>query len=267
MIKSYKSLSAMARAYKDLGCNSRYGSARDSWLGGETESETLKFASFGNPTLVPAAEKQMEKLDAVIETQKLIWESAPVGAYYSVPDVIVGRPTCMRKKTFVADESAPIAIYVSTVCSRGISAETLAKRGTTILALVMALSRIRPTSLHIMSYVDGPNDRSGETVVTAQINTSPLDLASACYGLTSAGFTRLITYELMHKLNGAQGFWPRDYRYGGPQPYLDGLKHKLNLDPKKTLMIAPAELHDELLANPIDWINQQIKLFTQENED
>ena len=61
----------------------------------------------------------------------------------------------MRRRVELPNNSAPIHILVSTTSSTEIDAEYLQKRGTVILALVLALSAIRPVSLHVFAMLDG----------------------------------------------------------------------------------------------------------------
>lgn len=238
----------------------------NAWYGGESEADTLRLALDGDTRLVPSAETLLASLDTHIETPRRVWNRSPAGAYTVVPEYLAGIPTYMRRMAYEMDEQAPITILATTTSSAGISAEILAKRGTVILALVMALSRVRPVTLQQLAIMHGA-DADGETVITSTINTAPLDLATACYVLTSAGFARRLTYGLGKKLNGFDGNWPRKYRYGAPQSYYNYLKTKLVADPTKCLIIGAAELHDELLTNPLAWISKQISRFTHMQEE
>lgn len=241
--------------------------SRHDWYGGESAAQSCQLALSGDTKLVPDAEALLTQLDTHIETPRRVWNHSPVGPQCSIPEYIAGIPTCMRTLSYEMDEAAPITIFVTTTSSAGISAETLAKRGTVILALVMALSRVRPVSLHQLTIVDG-QDKDGETVITSQINTNPLDLATACYVLTSAGFARRLTYDLAKAKNGFTGGWPRRYRYGNSAPYFAYLKTKLApADPSKCLIIGSAELGDELLTQPLAWISKQISHFTHMQEE
>jgi hypothetical protein len=111
------------------------------------------------------------------------------------------------------------------------------------------------------------SDASGETVITSEINTHPLDLATACYVLTSAGFARRLTYGLAKKLNGFNGRWPRDFSFSNPEPYYNQLKPKLVADPSRCLIIGAARLGDRLLSEPVKWLNEQIHRFTQAEDE
>ena len=171
----------------------------------------------------------------------------------------------MRRFEHEENEHAPITILVNTTSSSGIDAKTLQRRGTTILALVMALIRIRPVSLQAVAILHGADN--GETVLSATINTAPLDLATACYVLTSAGFSRRFTYNFMRAINASTGGWPRNFNYFQPQKYYDYLSQILGTGQKQTLVIGAAQLGDELLSNPIKWINDQISRFTQREDE
>lgn len=241
------------------------------WFNNESEADSLRFAEYGNTTLVPQAEAFLKKLDQVIETPRPVWDRSPAGAFCSVPDYIVGLPTPMRRQVHQQDEHAPITILVTTTSSAGVDAKTLEKRGIVILALVMALSRIRPVSLQQLAFMDGYRDKSGETIITSEINTSPLDLATACYVLTSAGFARRLTYGIGKAHNDFSGGWPRAFRYSfssdTDNTYHNYLKQTLVADPTKCLLIGESKLGDELLATPLTWINKQITRFTTQEEE
>lgn len=231
-----------------------------SWYGGESAWDSVRYAELGRLDLVPKAEKLLSELDLAIATPEPVWNPSPVGYYLDVGDYLADAPDCMRTIEFEADERAPITILATTTSSAGISADTLQKRGTVILALVMALSRIRPVNLQQLTFTHGVE--GGETIITSGINTAPLDLARACYVLTSAGFARRLTYGIAEKLNRFNGMWPNAYRYGQPRPYLEYLKRVLTPDPSKTLIIGAAELGDELLRNPVEWVTKQVNHFT-----
>lgn len=265
MIIRYDSPQALARAYSQLGATSSYGGSRDNWYNGESESQTLSFTLNGNPALVPEAERYLNQLDLAIETPRKVWQRSPAGAFCIVPDVLAGLPTPMRRQHEEPDDKAPITILVCTTSSAGIDSKTLEKRGTIILALVMALSRIRPIALTALCMLNGREE--GETILTSVINTSPLDLATACYVLTSAGFDRRLHHGISKKLNNFSGGWPTGFNYSKPEPFYKLLVPRLGYDPRHTLIIGSAQLGDELLATPLAWIEKQITRFTQTKED
>ena len=264
MIVHFDSAADLLRAYRKHNCQRHVNYSGAAWYNNESEADTLRMTEVGDTRLVPEAELLLSKLDSVIETPRLAWERSPAGAFCSVPDVLAGLPTPMRRQVLVRDDRAPITIFVMTSSSGGVSSEVLSKRGVVILALVMALTRVRPVELYQMAAGDGNRDGTGETILTCKINTSPLDLATACYILTSSGFTRRLCYTLQGKLNAYGGGWPRGYNTHDPRDYNTKLKSKLVADPAKCLIIDGARLNDELLSNPLKWIEKQIRHFTEE---
>jgi len=266
MMLHYNSTADIAREYEAKVTHSdrSYLSSDTKWYNNETTKETLQKCYNGDTSLVPMAERLMDKLDTQIETQRRIWEPCVAGAFPCVPDAIMGRPQSMRRIVHVPDEHTPINIFVVTTCSASISSNTMQERGIVILSLVMALSRIRPVSLKQIAFMHGIKD--DETIITSDINTAPLDLASACYVLTSAGFARRITYGLARAMNNFNGRWPRAYSWDKEQ-YLTDLLNKLTPNPKMSLLIREAHSYDAMLHDPIKWVNEQIKRFTQQEEE
>lgn len=265
MIRRFRSLAEFRAAGEAAGLFTKadkrtYGG---SWYGGESPMQTAELTLSGDRKLVPAAEALIKKLDAKIEIPRRTFQCNVAGPICIVPDVLSGSPTPFRRLHHEADERAPITILSIITSSGGIGADVLLKRGTAILALVMALAQVRPITLSAVNIMHGA-DASGETIFSVSLPTAPLDLARACYALTSQGFCRYLGYELATKLNGFNGNWPKRYRYGATkQEYYDYLAKVLAPDPANTLVIGAAELHDPIVRDPLKWINTQVQRFTQ----
>lgn len=265
MIRHFDSIAAVADEFVRLGC--KRATHRDSWYGGESTEDSLRLAHSGDTRLVAQAEALLDQLETRIETPKRIWERSPVGPICVAPDVLAGIPTPMRRIREVGDEHQPIAIFACSTISAGISAETIRKRGTTILALVLALSRTRPISLHTVATIGAERGDRVETVLCTRIETAPLHLASACWALTSAGFARRLNYDIAAKINGFLINWPELYTKLGEEKYCEHLGEVLSHTTKeRTLVIKPTHLNDPLANNPIPWLNAQIARFTSESE-
>lgn len=265
MIIRYDSIASLREAYIGRKVNATKPTTDLSWYNNEDEATTLRLTLTGDTTLVPKAEEVLLQLETTIETTRKAWDRSPAGAFCSVPDVLAGLPTPMRRLVSTSSEVAPITIFADTGSSAGVGADTLRQRGIVILALVLALTRIRPVELYQLDVGSGIKD--GETVEVAKINTTPLDLATACYVLTSAGFARRLVYQLEESINGASGQWPMGFNYSNPTNYYTTLKPKLVADASRCLIIPAARLNDDLLSNPVLWINTQIKHFTEEEEE
>ena len=274
MIKFYDSISALRAEAIKLGIetsSSRYAGGPNSysgldWYNGENIADTLRKSAYGDPSLVPQAEAYINSFNKPIDSSRKVWEPAPAGAFPIVPDFCMGLPTSMRRRQTIVDDIAPINILVCTTSSAGIKAEILAKRGTAILALVMMLSASRPVTLRVIQTTDGTDN--GETILVSTINTSPLDLATACYALTSSGFDRRLSHFIAGELNHFKGGWPRGYNFmkNENNPYLTALPERLGFNPLDTLLVSPTYLTDTLVTAPLDWIQTQLDRFTKQNE-
>ncbi len=266
MIRRFDSIAALADQFKQLGCEMTHSSA-DSWYGNESAQDTLRLAYSGDTRLVAEAEKLLDQLETRIEVPKRVWERSPVGPICVAPDVLAGIPTPMRRIREVSDEHQPIAIFACSTISAGISTSTIRKRGTTILALILALSRVRPISLHTVATTGAERGDRLETVLCTRIETAPLHLASACWALTSAGFARRLNYDFARAVNGFSGGWPELYNRMGEDKYCEHLGEALSHTTKdRTLVIKPTHLHDPLADNPIPWLNTQIEHFLGKEE-
>ncbi len=272
MIVQYDSLAALITAYKAsgaYGAKGHGGMSGDEWYGGESATQSIDRTLHGDMTLVPEAERLLDRLDAEVDIPRPQWRPAVCGPYVNIPRLLNGEPAAFMRMQDEADDRSPVNILASVTCSAGIKAATLRKRGVVILALTMALARTRPVNLWTLNLSDGHRDNSGETLITARLQTSPLDLATACYALTSAGFVRRINYDLATAINDFRGLWPRAYSYGsgGQNRYMSELPARLGFDPKRTLVINPAELHDPLQTNPVAWIQSNIDRFRTADDE
>lgn len=266
MIRHFDSIAALRAEAIRLNTITSSSYSRDSWYGNESAADTLRLSELGDTRLVPDAEALISQIDQSIEVPRRTWERSPAGAFACIPDYLAGLPTPMRRGVEVDDEHQPIEIYVNIVSSGGIDAKVLHRRGTAILALVMALARVRPLALFTLATTHGVD--TGETIFISQVNTSPLDLATACYALTSQGFSRRLNYQLAEKLNGFNGKWPKDWDYGTQgRTYSAALTQRIARDPARTLMIIAPQLNDPIINDPIRWINDQIQRFTNPEPD
>lgn len=268
MILRFDSIAAIVRDYQTFSANATaMGLGTDtSWFNGETREQSIALALSGDTRLVPEAEKLLDQLDTGIETPRKIWEPNVAGAFASVPDFLSGRPTSMRRQVQVHDEHQPITILVDLGSSTATKIETMRKRGISALALTLALARIRPVSLWVVDCGNGKHE--GETIVAAPINTTPLDLATACYVLTSAGFARRICYGLEQARNQFSGGWPKGYNASNPQHYYHRrVLPSLGFDPKYTLIIPAAHINSPLVTKPMEFIQDQIKHFVHMTEE
>jgi hypothetical protein len=210
----------------------------------------------GDTTLVAAAEALLEQLDASVETPKAQWVSSPYGGFAVVPEFLAGLPDPMRRRTPVPDETSPVRLVVDLFCSCGFSAEQMLRRGTAVLALAMKLQQLRPVQLQV---VFGSKDYDGDArAVIVDLNTSPFDLATACYVLTNVGLVRQLGFRQLESIGTPAVI---------PAPTNGVVRDALDLGPNDLYVWpcigTPTEIPDhEVVTNPVKWINDQLARFS-----
>ena len=240
------------------GCRPLAGWSKGST--GEDHDESLQRAVNGDTSKVAEAEKLLEKINAGIELPSRQWQTDVVGFFPSVPDYLSGHPECMRRIGDSVSEHTPVKIFVCTTSSAIMDWQKLQKRGISILAAVMALSRSRPIELWTFTGLDGSHD--GTTNIMVRINSSPLMLSEACYALTSIGFDRNLTHAYGVKINNFRGGWTKHgYDLAGAKKNLAGLVSE------QDIIIPPSFYTDDLIIkDPLAWVNKTLERFQVEQE-
>lgn len=225
---------------------------------GESHEESLKHARYGQPELVKRAEKLLEQMP-IPETEGLVYQMSPMGAYLVVPEYLVGFPMSMRSKQYVPDEGKPIRVFANGFLSAGISLEQGLKRGLTIAALIMRLQQTHPIELTILGAHGGygNNDPDVDTLMTVNVGVLPIDLSVLTFLLASPSCYRNL-------------FLTTNCLYDGK------FRHSLSAKPndvKKALGIGESDLYvhslvlgDELTNDPIAWIQKQIVRFNHSED-
>jgi hypothetical protein len=157
----------------------------------------------GNPDLVAASDKMLDKLEA-LSPMTNAWETqrAIVGGVPSVPDFLSGNPLNMRLRRRVESQQAPIAVLIDVTVSADIPFETILRRGAAILALVRALSAKRPVSLHVVA---GLQEKSSNVAIAIRVDTAPLDLARAAWLLGAPEVLRQVFFNVLHSVSEQPG--------------------------------------------------------------
>lgn len=245
---------------------------RREWLGGLDYTELATLAMVGDDSCVESAEKLIEEFTCDAQTSCTEETPSVAGFYPIVPEYLSGAPDCMREFESSKSSSAPLSIIYNMTSTGSIDAETMRRRGIAALAAAIAISKSRPVSLDVISAVDG-RSRAGAkvrgkwSIVTAKVNTSPLDTASAALALTRVGFARALFY----------GYAAVEHGYTGGWPYFDGKNETFMTVEEKTEHIRNVlELTDEVLymppavdcfsdlslTDPKAWVHQIIERYT-----
>jgi len=258
VIKRYESTEDFATAVR--GCSNPYGTGS---FVGHMEFETARLKTLqGDDSYVAEAEKLLDLLDASVETPHAEWVGSVYGAYPIVPEFLAGSPTPMRHRQNVEGDNSPITIYVSTTCSAGISTETMLKRGVAILALVLKMQQIRPIELCLLAETHGRTD--GEYLQVIPIITKPVDISVAAFTLCHVAFARQLTYGAAIRDDKFNGSWPNTYN-GGGAPWEAHVREALGMA-EQDLYIGSARMWDDMITKPVEWVNAQVKRFTEVRE-
>jgi hypothetical protein len=254
-----------------------------SWTGGVTHESLKRALHEGDTTYVPHAERVLDEImrGMRLETLSTQWIADMAGAYPDVPAFLAGDPSCMRRKVIATREIAPMKLFISMSSSAGVGIETLTKRGICLLALVIALSRVRPIELYTFNAVhyrtwgggrwennyDPFSKKRHDTIISkdhqrlvdlVQLPTAPLDLGLISFCLVNQGFTRGMCYSYLNKHDGA---------ILSCAPTTDLAECRLICgaeDPD--VVFPPIHLHDEY-SNPVAWVKKKLQQILDLNEE
>jgi hypothetical protein len=209
---------AMLAAVELAAAGDRRGNWTDSdshrrWVG-ESLAETKARAATGDISGVEKAEAMIDKIDVELDRAGVEFVHDVAGAYPDVAAFLANDPENMiRRRHVELSEKAPVRVFVCTTSSAGVSAENLAKRGIAALALAMALIRQgRAVELFTFSTVHG--DKGDASIVVCKMRTSPVDLSSVAWCMTSGGHSRSMPYTIAG-VNGFDGRWSQGKRAKG----------------------------------------------------
>jgi hypothetical protein len=239
-----------------------------SWMGGESRAAYFRMVRTGDSSKVAAAERLLEKIEVQLDRQGIVWQNDMVGAYPDVAAFLANDPECMRRRHITEDDRSPLRVWVDVSSSGCISAKDLLPRGIAALALVMQLIRSgRAVELWTFTSVHGRI--AGQSAVCVKMNTTPIDVASVAYCLTSQGFARGLCYGAARQFNGFCGSWGRNYvSYGSLAKRVEGARKTLRglLAPQD--IVLPAPFGDDksdkgdaglIFRDPVQWVLETCK--------
>lgn len=169
---------------------------------GVTAKQVADGMTFGSDEAAAKAAEMLSMFDKEIETRGKTLTLDIGGAMPLIPAHLSGDPECFYSLDDCRDNMAPLSIIFDPSCSAAISAKAMKRRGTAVLALVMAMSAIRPISLELCCVLDVGEKHHRKNAkglvsfccIRAPINTTPLDLATAAWCLTESGLPRFFGY-------------------------------------------------------------------------
>ncbi len=241
--------------------NRKQCTEKESWTGKQSYDTALNYARNGDLSGVPASDAFLSRFES-LHAARPAWARVAdvIGSSAIISAAINGHPLSMRRRVRVASENAPLAVCVDLVSSGGIDAKILRKRGALILALVRALSALRPVEL----WCGGsslPFDQEDTFHVWWRMDTSPLDLARAAHVMTSPAFSRGLLYGVVS--DAAKSFsglrWPYNNHYwsrANMRPVLSRV-----IGSGDMLCIAAPHAADRLVDEPEAWFSDMLKQY------
>lgn len=224
----------------------------------------IELCTKGDLSAVPESDALLAKLESytAMPSTRAVWRDDVAGYFPNVPAYLAGSPMSMRRRVREENTSAPLAIIPDLGISGGITALQTRARGTAILALTRALSGCRPIELWAadMGAADehGPYSQRNCVVVACRIQTTPLDLSSACYALTHPAFVRQVLFGLEGKYHGFIGGWPFGIGRALKRDEMERIMAPAFPQVSETLCLPGLHLTDESVTNPLAWLKRQI---------
>ena len=249
-----------------------------------TPVDILKLARNGDPQYVTQAETYLAQLAVNFESRGYAWRSSPCGAFPSVPDYLSGNPTCMRQRTKVIRDTAPLRIFIGATLNAGCTREKYLLRGCMLTALIMTLQCIRPVSLYLWEDSCGhagapstpyPTNDDGAFITVVNIGTQPINLSQLAYLLCDSNFARGIMYGAVQTKD------PLSYGYSYPPNYLNATRDydpttavandyayikwlRRYIGAEDTDIFIPSVHTNQMLDNPVDWLTRMLHKIVPE---
>jgi hypothetical protein len=230
-----------------------------SWTGGDTSAAACRKAKMGDLAGVARSDALLERFERfAFETERQRWVDDVCGGFPNVPAFLSGHPLAMRRRIADKDGAAPLAVIVDLTTSAGINADTIEKRGAAILALVRLLTMRRPVELWAGVMTGSGIGNRNLAGVFCRLETAPLDLATAAYVMTSAGFPRAVCYPVaMESAGFTSGGWPYN-DHNVSRANMTAICAAAFHHASDTLCIPPVHMQDDITKNPEGWIEARL---------
>lgn len=245
----------------------RFMNGDASWIG-EAKTDYIRRTRTGDASRVPHAEKLLDKIEPELDREGIVWHNDMVGAYPDVGAFLANDPECMRRRVRTEDDRSPLRVWVDVSSSAQIGWEDLLPRGIAALALVMQLIR-SGRAVELWTFCSLHGRANGQTVPCVQMCTTPIDIASVAYCLTSQGFSRGMCYAAARQFNGFNGAWGRHYvREGSLASRIAGARQTLHglVAPQDIVLPAPYwnDRNDSgdaglIFRDPVKWVLETCK--------
>jgi|HubBroStandDraft_1064217.scaffolds.fasta_scaffold125911_2 hypothetical protein len=257
IVHQFESLHSLVSYVKSLPLKSAFEGHNGSL------DKTAEITLRGDETLVSKAEKLMSELEAKIETNSTSLEADVFGPVLSIPDYLANTPTPFRRLKTVISDVSPVRIFVGIACSGGLSPEEMERRGVAIMALAMALQAIRPVDVILYSE-HGDDARVSDLLYTVTLESRPMSLAHSINAIANVNVARHLTMGIASN-EGWSGHWPKGYSGRKPTPEYKVWRTDVLGITNQDIVLESPFYADEVINNPIAWINKHLGNYSEEN--
>lgn len=259
------------------------------WREGETNwygtqrHNALQLLEKGDVSLVHKAEAIISQIStADIQTPGVpLTVPSVVGFMPLVPAVLAGLPENMltRVASDIKGYQEPLVIYADASVSGGISEQEIMNKGVAILSYLMLIQNVRPVELYLCNSGSTAHRAGRGQAITVKLTSNPLDLARACFMLTSMTYCRRIALSAFQKIGGVTNYtngsgtgwvWNVETSNNQHGPLTDeyeaAMRRVYDIEPD-VLFIKHGYMYDKLMkSNPIAWVRLMIEKHIQHGE-
>lgn len=231
------------------------------WNGNVSAARALELCEKGDMAIVEKSNKYLKKLEALMpppSARHAITDDV-TGAFPNVPAMLAGQPLNMRRRVARESEYSPLTVIVALDCLSVVKADQMRERGLAALALVRAVSSIRPVELWVGSTVQGAALNSSASTYF-QIPTTPLDLARAAHLIGHPSTLRILLHSIAVKHFGTPSSIPLAFDVD-EEKVIKAHKHIVaQAFPRDGLVMSlpRVNLADLVIADPIKWLHTKI---------
>lgn len=251
------------------------GRSRGNWYGGTYKDYLKGMREGADDDVVDRIDKTMIKFETanLLTGNPDLWEPSVVGPLVDVPATLAGHPENMLAKTGITQSArGELRVVINTVSSAGVSKKEIEDRGALLAALILLLSAARPVRVSILQTRDFSRSKDIDaTLLLTDLGTSPLNVATMAYALTSPTFTRRGGFALgEYEGKGVSGSDSISWPWGMYRDDTDGefaSRLRLSLDIKEDDIIFPGFRLYEAGTDPEMWIKEQLAKHAPDHYD
>jgi len=206
------------------------------------------------------------------DSERNTWVKSVVGSHPSIADAIAGRPKAMYAQQKEMSDRGAVTVWFNTVSSGGWDASDLAPRGAAVAALVLKLAETRPVELKMLAGI-GQCSETPNVFIVVPFNVQTMNVSQIAHLTCSSGWHRS-TYQMTvdydnsaFKCNGSwDGLFNHHGRDVNDPKYIRDVKRFLGAA-EGDLYIPQAFLRDEMVKNPVAWVERTLAQFQSMQDD